>query len=270
MLSKNRPIVNFGYFCYYLPNMSDKKNSLKLDSEAMAASGIHLGTLKIHGNPKMKPYIWGNKNSTLVIDLEKSKENLEKAMDFLIDIREKGGLILFVGTGIAAKEATKKLAEELNMPYVIERWLGGTLTNFSVINRQVNQLRELESQKSSGEFEKYTKYESQKLEEKIIKLRKEFSGLLKLNHLPAALWVSSAYYDRIAVDEAVKKNIPVVGIVNTNSNPALFTCPIPANDAASTSVVFILNLVEESLINIKMKPAPAEVTISNKKSNDKD
>jgi small subunit ribosomal protein S2 len=249
-----------------MPNKKD--NAKEPDLEAMAASGVHLGTLRTHSNPKMKPYIWGNKNTLLLIDLEKSKENLEKAISFLIDIKKKDGLILFVGTGIAAKEVTKKVAEDLDMPHVVERWLGGTLTNFSTISRQVNQLKELERQKAAGEFGKYTKYEIQKLEEKIVKLKKEFGGLLKLNRLPNVLWVSSAYYDKIAVDEAIKKNIPIVGIVNTGSDPTLLTCPIPANDTALTSVTFILELVEEALINVKS--APAETAASNKESNGKD
>jgi len=249
-----------------MPNKKD--NAKEPDLEAMAASGVHLGTLRAHSNPKMKPYIWGNKNTLLLIDLEKSKENLEKAISFLIDIKKKDGLILFVGTGIAAKEVTKKVAEDLDMPHVVERWLGGTLTNFSTISRQVNQLKELERQKAAGEFGKYTKYEIQKLEEKIVKLKKEFGGLLKLNRLPNVLWVSSAYYDKIAVDEAIKKNIPIVGIVNTGSDPTLLTCPIPANDTALTSVTFILELVEEALINVKS--APAETAASNKESNGKD
>lgn len=230
----------------------EKNNVLEANLESMALNGVHLGTLRSHSNPKMKPYVWSNKNTFLIIDLEKSKENLKNAIDFLIDIRKKGGVILFVGTGMAAKEATQKTAEELDMPYVTERWLGGTITNFSTIIRQVNYLKDLERQKSSGEFEKYTKYEASKLQEKMKKLRKDLGGIVSLNRLPDAIWVSSANYDKIAVLESAKKSIPVAGIVNTNSNPGLLTYPIPANDSALSSVSFILNLVKEALINVKI------------------
>ena len=238
--------------------MEKQNNTIELDLEAMALSGIHLGSQKSSGNPKMKPFIWDRKNSFLVIDLEKSKENIIKALNFLISIREKGGVVLFVGTGIAAREITKKVAQELDMPFVTERWLGGTFTNFPTISRRVDYLAYLEKQKATGELSKYTKYEAGKLEEKIKKLKKEFGGLVSLNRLPDAVWVGSAKYDKLAVVEASKKNIPIVGIVNTNSDPSLFTHPIPANDSTLNSMNFILNLVMEALINVSPIVAEAE------------
>jgi len=201
----------------------------------------------------MKPYVWSNRNIFQIIDLEKSKEDLKVALDFLVGIRKKGGTILFVGTGFAAKEITKKVAEDLDMPYVTERWLGGTFTNFPTISRRIDYLKSLESQKAGGEFEKYTKYEALKLQEKIKKLRKDLGGLINLNRLPDVIWVSSANYDKITVKEAVKKNVPVVGLVNTNADPTLFDYPIPANDNAISAVSFILNLVRETLINVKVE-----------------
>ncbi|MCX6813619.1 MAG: 30S ribosomal protein S2 [Candidatus Azambacteria bacterium] len=232
--------------------METKNNILESDVETLALHGVHLGTLRAHSHPKMKSYIWSNKNVFQIIDLEKSKENLKMALDFLIGIKKKGGVILFVGTGFAAKEITKKVAEDLNMPYVTERWLGGTFTNFPTISRRIDYLRNLESQKAAGEFEKYTKYEALKLQEKINKLRKDLGGLINLNRLPDVIWVSSANYDKIAVREAIKKNVPVVGLVNTNSDPTLFNYPIPAGDNAINAVSFILNLVREALINVKI------------------
>ena len=134
---------------------------------------------------------------------------------------------------------------------MIERWLGGTLTNFATINKRVNYLKELETQKASGGFEKYTKYEVSKLLEKIKKLRHEFGGIAELNRLPNAIWVSSANYDRIAVSEAVKKGIPIIGIVNTNADPTKIDYPIPGSDTAISAVSLILNSVKDALINIK-------------------
>lgn len=231
--------------------MEKKNNIIEPDLEVMASSGVHLGSLRHYSHPKMKPYVWSGKNVFQIIDLQKSKDMLIKAIDFLVSVKKKGGVILFVGTGLAAKDVVKVVAEELDMPYVVERWLGGTLTNFPTISRRIDYLKNLESQKKSGEFEKYTKYEALKLEEKIAKLKKYLSGLLSLNRLPDAIWVSSGNYDKIAAVEAVKKSIPVAGIINTNSDPALFSYPIPANDAALNSVSFILNSVKDALINVK-------------------
>lgn len=236
--------------------MEKKNNTIEPDLEIMASSGVHLGSLRHHSHPKMKSYVWSNKNVFQIIDLKKSKDMLKSAIDFLVSVRKKGGVILFVGTGLAAKDIVKNVAIDLNAPYVVERWLGGTLTNFTTIKRRIDYLKDLENQKKSGEFEKYTKYEVLKLEEKISKLKKYLNGLLDLNRLPDAVWISSGNYDKIAAVEAVKKSIPVIGIVNTNSNPTLFNYPIPANDMALSSVGFILNSVKDTLVNIKVEKEP--------------
>lgn len=250
--------------------MKDNKNLVKTKNESpailsdqgepeleiMASKGIHLGSLRSYGHPKMKPYVWSSKNVFQIIDLQKTRAKLFEAIDFLISVKKKSGVILFVGTGLASKDVVKEVAEVLEMPYVVERWLGGTLTNFSTISRRVEYLKNLENQKKTGEFEKYTKYEVSKLEEKIIKLRKYLSGLLNMNRLPDAVWISSGNYDKIAAVEAKKKGIPVAGIVNTNSDPSLYNYPIPANDTALSSVGFILNSIRESLSNVVIKKEP--------------
>ena len=240
--------------------MTNNKNlkSEEPDLEVMASSGIHLGSLRSHSNPKMKLYVWSGKNIFQIIDLQKSKDMLLEAINFLVSIKKTGGVILFVGTGLTAKDLIKTVAEELNMPYVAERWLGGTITNFATISRRIDYLKNLESQKKSGEFEKYTKYEALKLEEKIVKLRKYLGGLLNLNKLPDAIWVSSGNYDKIAAVEAKKKLIPVVGIINTNSNPDFYEFPIPANDTALSSVSFILNSVKDALVNVETEITPSK------------
>lgn len=243
-------------------------NNAEPDLETMALNGIHLGSLRSYSNPKMKAYLWSGRNVFQIIDLQKSKDMLKAAVDFLASIKKKGGIILFVGTGLAAKEITAATAKNLGMPYVSERWLGGTLTNFPTISRRINYLKNLENQKKSGEFEKYTKYEALKLEEKISKLKKYLGGLLDLNKLPDAVWVSSANYDKIAAVEAVKKSIPVIGIVNTNSNPDLFDYPIPANDASLNSVEFILNFVREMLLSVKTETTQPEKIISGKSADE--
>jgi len=236
-----------------MPTNKNLNSNGEPDLEIMASSGVHLGSLRHYGHPKMKPYVWSGKNVFQIIDLQKSRNMLAEAINFLASVKKKGGMILFVGTGLAAKDIVRNVAEELNMPYVVERWLGGTLTNFPTISRRIDYLKNLENQKKSGEFEKYTKYETLKLEKKIIKLNKYLNGLLNLNRLPDAVWVSSGNYDKIAAVEAIKKSIPVTGIVNTNSDPALFNYPIPANDIALNSVSFILNSVKDALINVRVE-----------------
>ena len=236
-----------------MPTNKNLNSNGEPDLEIMASSGVHLGSLRHYSHPKMKPYVWSGKNIFQIIDLQKSRNMLAEAINFLASVKKKGGMILFVGTGLAAKDIVRNVAEELNMPYVVERWLGGTLTNFPTISRRIDYLKNLENQKKSGEFEKYTKYETLKLEKKIIKLNKYLNGLLNLNRLPDAVWVSSGNYDKIAAVEAIKKSIPVTGIVNTNSDPALFNYPIPANDIALNSVSFILNSVKDALINVRVE-----------------
>lgn len=238
------------------------------DLENMASSGIHLGSLRSYSNPKMRPYVWSGKNVFQIIDLQKSRDMLIAAVDFLISIKKSGGIILFVGTGLASKVITESVAKDLSMPYVVERWLGGTLTNFPTISKRVDYLKNLENQKKSGEFEKYTKYEALKLEEKIIKLKKYLNGLLNLNKMPDAVWISSGNYDKIAALEAVKKSIPVIGIANTNSNPDLFDYPIPANDAALNSVEFILSFVKNALYGVGPEPVESKSTNVNVKESE--
>jgi len=245
--------------------METGNNILEPDMEAMASHGVHLGALRAHSHPKMKSNVWSNKSVFQIIDLEKSKKHLKTALDFLIGVRKKGGVILFVGTGFAAKEITQKAAEALGMPYVTERWLGGTFTNFPTINRRIEYLKTLESQKAAGEFEKYTKYEASKLQEKIQKLRKDLGGLVNLTRLPDAMWASSANYDKIAVREAFLKNVPVAGLVNTNADPSVFSYPIPAGDSSIDSVGFVLNLVKDALIDVGVV-VPAEPEIAPKES----
>jgi len=242
-----------------------KNNILESDLEAMALNGVHLGSLRSHSNPKMKSFVWSNKNAFQIIDLEKSKKNLEAAIEFLSGIKKKGGVILFVGTGMPAKDIIKKTAEDLNMPYVSEHWFGGTLTNFSTIIKQANRLKDLEKQKASGELEKYTKYEALKLQEKMKKLRRDFGGIVNMTRMPDAVWISSAVYDKIAVAEAVKKGVPLAGLVNTNSDPTLFTYPIPANDSAFSAVNFIVGLMRDALMKVEVPAPAAEAAVEKKK-----
>ncbi len=225
--------------------------------EDMAKVGLYLGHRKSQGNPKMKPFIWANKNGFQIIDLETSVQLLGKAIKFLSGVRAKGGVILFVGTGVISQDEVKSVAEALGAPYVNERWLGGTMTNWPTISKRIAYLKELESQKASGGFGKYTKYEVMKLQEKMDKLEKYLGGLKNLSRLPDAIWVSSATTDKIAVAEANRKNIPVAGLVNTNGDPTLFDYPVPANDNSKGAVTYMLTVLKDALAEVKPAPIAA-------------
>lgn len=244
-----------------LEDISGSGSQAEFDPQAMVKAGVHIGHRRFYSNPKMKPYIWSTKNTFQIIDLSKTVLRLKEALDFLVSVREKGGVILWLGTNIAAHRAVLKTSQELNSPYVVERWLGGTLTNWPAISSRISYLKELETRKAQGDFEKYTKFEAQKMEEKISKLNKNFAGLKSMTKLPDALWVSSAFWDKIAVMEARKKKIPVVGLVDTNADPTELDWPIPANDSSKSALDYLMSIVSERLYGV----VPKEVFLEEEK-----
>ena len=210
------------------------------DIEAMIEAGVHIGHTKNKRHPAMESYIWTVRNGISIIDLTKTKDKLNEAEAFLKNIAAKNGLILFVGTRPAAKDMVKESAEALGMPYVVERWIGGTLTNFKVISKRLETLSGLEQKKAGGEFEKYTKKERMLFEKDIARLKHDFDGLRLLNRLPAALFVVNIPHDEIAVKEAVIMKIPVVALTDTNANPKTIAHPIPSNDDATLVIRYML------------------------------
>ncbi|MFY9461674.1 MAG: 30S ribosomal protein S2 [Candidatus Sungiibacteriota bacterium] len=211
------------------------------DIKAMIEAGVHIGHTKNKRHPAMEPYIWSVKNGISIIDLTKTKDKLNEAETFLKNIAAKNGLILFVGTRPAAKDIVKESATALGMPYVTERWIGGTLTNFKVISKRLETLSSLEQKRAGGEFEKYTKKERMLFEKDIARLKHNFDGLRLLNRLPAALFVVNIPHDEIAVKEAVIMNIPVVALTDTNANPKMIAHPIPSNDDATSVIRYMLD-----------------------------
>ena len=224
-----------------LPPVSDP------EVEEMAKAGVHLGHAKSKNHPAMQPYIFGVRNTISVIDLTKTKEKLIEALEFLKSIAARGGLVLLVGTRPAARKAVLEVAESTKMPYFVERWIGGTLTNFKVISKRVEYMERLEKEKATGEFEKYTKKERMKKEEEIAKLRKNFDGIRNLKRLPDALFVVDITEDTTAVNEARRTKVPVVALVDTNSNVVLVDFPIPSNDDALPAVRYMVGRVGEAI-----------------------
>lgn len=224
-----------------------KETDFKLDTEEMARSGLHFGhrTSTIH--PKMMPYLYGARNSVHIIDLEKTKEKLAEALKFIQELISENKVLLLVGTKVQVKDMAKDLAKEFGLPYITERWLGGTFTNFEVIKKRVDYYKDLERQKAEGELEKYTKKERANIDQEIKDLETKFGGVKDLEKLPDAVFVLDMKKDFLAVKEAREKGVKVIAISDTNVDPTLVDYPIPANDDTVSSVKYILDKVKEAI-----------------------
>ena len=217
----------------------------------MNQAGLHFGHRVSRLHPKMKPYVSGIKNNVHIIDLEKTSEEFKKALTFISKMVADGKTILFVGTKIQVKQFVKSNAETSGMPYVIERWLGGTFTNFETIAKRVAYFKELESKKASGELEKYTKKERSLFDKELEILRKKFEGIKHMSKLPDAVLILDVSKDITAAHEAKRNGIKIVGVIDTNVNPNLVEYPIPANDDAISSIAYILDKITEAIVNSK-------------------
>jgi small subunit ribosomal protein S2 len=222
-----------------------------LDINEMTQAGLHLGHQRSYFHPKMKPYLSGVKNNINLIDLSKTIEKFKEALSFIQQLISENKVLLLVGTKTPARELIKSLAEECQLPYVIERWVGGTLTNFPVIKKRVDYFKELEEKRKSGELDKYTKKEKALFDRELRNLEIKFGGIKNLTALPDALFVIDIKKEALAVTEARKKNIKVIAVVDTNGNPELVDYPIPANDDAVTSLKYILDKVKEVILKAK-------------------
>jgi small subunit ribosomal protein S2 len=211
-------------------------------------SGAHFGHTTSRWNPKMKPYIYTVRNNIHILDLEKTKKALEKAAKFAKELSGRGGILLFVGTKRQSKDIVKKAAVECGMPYVNVRWLGGTFTNFKTIQKTIRKMEKLESQKASGELEQnYTKKERLMIEREIEKLKKLFEGIQNMKKLPDAIFVSDVKHDAIAVTEAQKSKVKIIGLVDTNCSPERIDFPIPCNDDATKVIDLMCGVISEAV-----------------------
>jgi len=217
----------------------------------MIEAGVYFGHSKSRKNPRMDPYIYTLKENIHIIDLVSSIKKMNQALNFIKEIVKKGGLVLFVGIHPQAKKITKKAAEECNMPYVTERWLGGILTNFKTIFKRIEHLRDLEKKKATGEFKKYTKKERMLFDQEIEKLNKNLGGIKNLNKLPDAILVLSIKKSPVVIREAQRKKVPLIGLADTDSDPTLVDYPIPSNDDAISALEFMLEQVKDVIIKSK-------------------
>ncbi len=222
----------------------------------MLEAGVHFGHQTRYWNPKMGPYIFGARGRIHIINLEKTLPLFGDAMNFLSGVAQKRGTVMFVGTKRSAREAIEAEAARCGMPYVAQRWLGGTLTNFRTVKQSVARLKELEAMETDGRFEKLVKHEVLRLRREREKLEKSLGGIKNMGRLPDALFVIDIGYENIAVLEAKKLGIPVVAVIDTNYDPALVDYAIPGNDDAIRAVQLYARAAADAILEGK-SAAPA-------------
>ncbi|MFH1430512.1 MAG: 30S ribosomal protein S2 [Candidatus Uhrbacteria bacterium] len=216
--------------------------------EALLKAGVHFGHKESKRHPKMQPFLFGVRNSINVIDLEQTIIQLESACDAAREMAKDGKAILFVGTKDAVAQIVREEAKRVGMPYVVGRWLGGTLTNFSVISKLIQKYRGLVRSRDTGELEqKYTKHEQSERMREIARLEEAVGGIAELNKLPDALFVVDIREESTAVREAIRKGIPTFAICDSNVNPEHITYPVSGNDDAVSSVKLIVQLFTDAV-----------------------
>jgi small subunit ribosomal protein S2 len=210
-------------------------------------AGVHFGHLKRKWNPAMAPYIFMEKNGIHIIDLHKTAAKIEEAAAAIKQIAKSGRKILFVATKKQAKDIVAEKVKAVGMPYVTERWPGGMLTNFPTIRKTVKKMSSIDKMLNDGTFDTLSKRERLQINRQRAKLEKNFGSIVDLTRLPAALFVIDVIKENIAIREAIRLNIPVFAMVDTNSNPNLVDFPIPANDDASKSIALIVDIMTKAI-----------------------
>lgn len=247
---------------------------LELSVPEMLKNGVHFGHKVSRWNPKMKPFVFGARNGIHIIDLDKTLTMFEKALLHIESVVSNGGKMIFIGTKPQARLVIEQVARETDMPFVSNRWLGGTFTNFNEIKKRVRYLNSQEEKEKRGELEKYTKYEKGKFRKEIEKMNVKMGGIKKMDGLPQLVFAVDIKEDNLAIKEALRMKIPVVAIADTNTDPTLADFPIPANDDALSSLKYILGIiakkVKEAKTKVKIAPAPISkpgAEIKNKANN---
>jgi small subunit ribosomal protein S2 len=230
-----------------------------VDIKQLLEAGAHFGHKTSRWHPKMAQYIHSKRDGTHIIDLTKTVEGLNEALAFLTKTASEGKQVLFVGTKRQAQDIVKKAAEDTNMPFVTERWLGGMLTNWNTIGGRVKHLQDLENRMASGELaNKYNKLEVQRFQEEIEQMNELYGGIKELAARPGAVFVVDIVAEANAVKEATKLGVPVVAIVDSNADPSLVRYPIPANDDAIKTIQLICDYVQQAVDAGKAKSKKTE------------
>ncbi|MBI2853498.1 MAG: 30S ribosomal protein S2 [Chloroflexi bacterium] len=225
-------------------------------------SGAHFGHQTSRWHPKMKTYIFTQRNGIHIIDLQQTVVMLQKACDFVRDLITNGGNMLFVGTKKQAQEAMQQEATRCGMPYVNIRWLGGMLTNFGTIQRRIDYLVRLEDQYAKGELQRLPKKEIMKLEKEIQRLNRVMGGFKQMTEIPSAIFLVDPTKDKISLAEAKRMNVPVVAIVDTNCDPTPIDYPIPANDDAIRAIKLICSKIADAVLEGKASRKETEEEVA--------
>ena len=223
----------------------------------MLEAGVHFGHQTRYWNPKMGAYIFGHRNKIHIINLEKTLPLFREALNFMGSLAANGGKVLFVGTKRAAREAIREEAIRCGMPYVNHRWLGGMLTNFKTIKQSIKRLKELEAMFADGTVDRFNKKEALGLSRERDKLERSLGGIKDMDRLPDALFVIDVGHEKIAVTEANKLGIPVVGVVDTNNDPSNIDYVIPGNDDALRAVRLYINQAASAILDGRNSAAAA-------------
>ncbi|AJH77485.1 30S ribosomal protein S2 [Heyndrickxia coagulans] len=232
-----------------------------ISMKQLLEAGVHFGHQTRRWNPKMKKYIFTERNGIYIIDLQKTVKKVEEAYNFVKELAGNGGNILFVGTKKQAQESVKDEAERSGMFYVNHRWLGGTLTNFETIQKRIDRLKQIEKMEEDGTFDVLPKKEVVQLKKEHDRLVKFLGGIKDMRNLPDALFVIDPRKERIAVAEARKLNIPIIGIVDTNCDPDEIDYVIPANDDAIRAVKLLTSKMADAIVEAKQgEEGAAEVS----------
>lgn len=224
---------------------------LDVSLEGLLKAGVHFGHLKSRRHPKMDEYIYTTRKNINIVNLQKTVEKMEVAAAFLTQVVKSGKPILFVGMKKQTHETVKSLAQHVGQFYMIDRWLGGTLTNFAGIRGRARHLKDSEEKFASGEFKKYTKFEQAKKMEEVARLQKKVGGIKGMEELPGAIVIADVKEAGLVLHEAGKMGVPIVGIVDTNTDPSRVDYPIPGNDDALSSLRLLFGYLGKTILVAK-------------------
>ena len=224
-------------------------SNLSITVRDLLDAGVHFGHQTKRWNPRSKPFVFDHRQGITIIDLGKTYAALEKACEALTDIVANGGNVLFVGTKRQAQEIVREAATSVGMPYCVDRWLGGTLTNFATVKRSIAKYKKYQAMDTSGELSKLGGKEQAAIKREMVRMNKNFAGIAEMGDLPQAMVIFDVSHEDIAVAEGLRCKIPTIGLVDTNSDPTDVTYPIPGNDDAVKSIRVIADAILESVQN---------------------
>ncbi len=216
---------------------------MQVSAKDLLDAGVHFGHQTKRWNPRSKPYVFDHRQGITIIDLGKTHDLLTKAYSFIEDKVASGGNVLFVGTKEQAREIVREAATTTGMPFCVDRWLGGTLTNFATVKKSIAKFKKYQQQEASGELAKLSSKEEASIKREMVRMTKNFSGIMEMPELPTIMFVVDANHEEIAVAEAKRSGIPCVGLVDTNSDPTQLSHPIPGNDDAVKSIRIIVDTI---------------------------